>query len=58
MFNVVNPDTFNDDANIALFVNVVNPEHLLTIFETLLFDVVIPDTFVNDIIILVSFQME
>ncbi len=26
LFNVVNPETFNDDTNVVLLINLVNPE--------------------------------
>ena len=46
MFNVVNPDTFNDDIHVVLFDSVVNPD----IFNdddnvVALFNIVEPDTF-------------
>ena len=46
MFNVVNPDTFNDDIHVVLFDKVVNPDTFNDdMHVVLLFNIVVPDIF-------------
>jgi hypothetical protein len=36
LFNVVNPDTFNDVTNVELLLNVVNPETFIDVTNVVL----------------------
>ena len=58
LFNVVEPDTFNDDIIVAELFNVVEPDTFNDDTNVVLFDnVVEPDTFNDDVHVVVLFNV-